>query len=112
VLPQSETTQIVPAVFESILENARMIEFGTLICERSLAILGEEGASSVLAQALAGDGLRVFGVKPLIGRVFERDAEGVGLFFLLHAAGEQEEEPRRAGRQIGWQSLAHWLAKR
>ena len=64
ITPRSELTQIVPAAFESILRNARTLESGTLIRERSLTILGDEGADSMFAQALASDGLRVFGTRP------------------------------------------------
>jgi putative ABC transport system permease protein len=73
--PKREPTQIVPAAFESFLQNSRTLESGTLIRERSLTILGDEGAGTVFAQALAADGLRVFGAEALIGRIFKRDLE-------------------------------------
>ena len=67
-------TQITPAVFEVIRQRSQTIERSALLRMRPVTILGKEGAESAYAQAFAGDGLRVFGTTPVVGRLFQPEA--------------------------------------
>jgi putative ABC transport system permease protein len=63
-------TQIVPGAFEALRQGARTLENSALMRVRPFTILGDEGAESIYGQALAGDGLQVFGTAPIAGRLF------------------------------------------
>ena len=71
---KGEATQILPGAFEIIRQRGQTLERSTLIRVRNFTIVGEEGAESIVGQAFAGDGLRVFGTTPLLGRYFSPGA--------------------------------------
>lgn len=66
-------TQIVPAAFEAIRQRSQTLDRAALMRMRPVTILGKEGAESAYGQAVAGDGLRVFGTTPVVGRLFHSD---------------------------------------
>ncbi|HXB72917.1 MAG TPA: ABC transporter permease [Candidatus Acidoferrales bacterium] len=63
-------TQVVPAVFQAIREQNRTLESAVLLRTRTFNTTGPQGSESVFGLALAGDGLRVFGSSPIVGRLF------------------------------------------
>lgn len=74
VTAKGTPTQIVPGAFEMIQQRSQTIESATLIRMRPVTISGKEGAESAYGQAFAGDGLRVFGTVPILGRLFNSEA--------------------------------------
>lgn len=67
-------TQVVPRVFTQIHQHSQTIEHAALLRTRPVTILGPEGPESTYGQALAGNGLHVFGTAPAIGRLFQLTA--------------------------------------
>jgi len=63
-------TQVVPAAYNAIRQRTQTVERSTLTRMRPLTIEGAEGAELVYGEALAGDGLEVFGTPPALGRLF------------------------------------------
>jgi putative ABC transport system permease protein len=68
--PSGASTQILPAVFQVMRERVHTLASATLMRTRAFIILDKNGAESSFGQALAGDGLRLFGVSPMVGHWF------------------------------------------